>query len=464
MEQVTLPIIRGDSITADTDYTDFIPLNLTAVAKPILGAAGYLISHDGLTEVAAVVGEDRGGFYDDRRGYHVRVIGNTLYKLVGNTLVKVGQIAGDGQCSFTYSFNWTAILSGGYVYLYNGTKLELLTDTDLKRPLDMDWIDSYFFYTDGEYIYHSQINDEKLVDPLQFATAEIMPDKSVGVMRTPDNLMMVFGRYSIEYFINQANEQFAFSRIAQKSISGGICGTHCKTMVGDTVFILGGKKNESPSIHAIQSSMLESVSTRSIDKILAQYTDDELSQAVLESRTDKRDQFLIVRLLRHTLLLNLSAAKAIGLQDAWSQLSYGINKAPWLGRNGVYDPMQAAWIYGSKLGAVYKLDATTAAQGLEQTEFEVRTPLIESASKRIAQVQVNTVSGFGAKTTAALSLTNEGLAFQRENWLLYGTIGEYDRHFIFRRIGFTPKDLSFRLRGVSRHKVNFCNFTVTYGD
>lgn len=463
MQSVQLPIIRGDKITSDTDYTDFLPLNLTAVAKPILGAAGYLISHDGLTQIATASGADRGGFFDDRRGYHVRVIGNTLYKLVGGSLEAVGPVFGSKQCSFAYSFNYTAILSDGGVYLYDGATLLPLSDPDLKRPLDMDWIDSYFFYTDGEYIYHSQINDEKLVDPLQFATAEIMPDKSIGVMRTTDNLMAVFGRYSIEYFINQGNEQFAFSRITQKAVSGGICGTHCKVMIGDSIFILGGRKNESPSIHVLQSAMLESVSTRTVDKILATYTEAELSQAVLESRTDKRDQFLIVRLLRHTLLLNLSAAKSIGITEAWSQLTYGVDKLPWLGRNGVFDPLQNAWIYGSSTGNAYKLDATSAAQGGEQTEFEVRTPLVEAANMRIAKVEAHTVSGFGATTTAALSVTLEGESYTNETWLLYSTIGAYDRHFIFRRIGYVPKDVSFRLRGVSANKVNFSNFQVTYG-
>lgn len=463
MPEITLPLVRGEKITSDVDYTDFLPLNMTAVAKPILGAQGYMISHDGLTQVATASGADRGGFYDDRRGYHIRVIGNTLYKLVGTSLVSVGTILGSGQCSFAYSFNNTAILSGGNVYFYNGATLQRLTDADLKNPIDLDWIDSYFFYTDGEYIYHSLLADEKQVDPLQYATAEIMPDKTLGVMRTTDNLVAVFGRYSIEYFINQANDQFAFSRITQKSVSGGICGTHCKVMIGDSIFILGGRKNESPSIHMLQSSMLESVSTRSVDKILATYTESELAQAVLESRTDKRDQFLIVRLLRHTLLLNVSAAQAIGVAESWSQLSYGVDLSPWLGVNGVYDPLQNAWIYGSASGNAYKLDDKTAAQAGEQTEFELRTPIVEAKHIRISRVEVNTVSGFTDTTTAALSVTLEGAAYSTESWLLYSTAGAYDQHFIFRRIGYIPSCASFRLRGVSKNKVNFSNFKVTYG-
>lgn len=462
MPPVELPIVRGDKVTSDVDYTDFLPLNMTAVAKQIRNATGYMISHGGLILIDSVTGADRGGFYDDRRGYHVRVIGNTLYRLYQNQLQEVGYLPGSGMCSFSYSFNYTGILAGGVMHLFDGATIIPVQDPDIKTPIDQDWIDSYFFYTDGEYIYHSQINDEKLVDPLQFATAEIMPDKSVGVMRTSDNLMAVFGRYSIEYFINQANDQFAFTRISQKSVSGGICGAHCKTVIGDTIFILGGRKNESPSIYALQSSMLESVSTRSIDKILSEYTEEELALAVLEGRTDKRDQFLIVRLLRHTLLLNVSASQQIGLQNAWSRLSYGINLDPWLGVNGVYDPMQNAWIYGSLTGGVYRLSDMTAAQGDQPTEFEIRTPIVEAPSVRVTQVEVMTVTGFSSETTAGLSVTTDGVIVGDETFEIYSTAGEYDRQFLFRRIGYIPLDVSFRLRGVSKSKVNFSYFKVTY--
>lgn len=462
MPVVELPIIRGEKITSDVDYTDFLPLNMTAVAKQIRGASGYMISHDGLELIASVTGEDRGGFYDDRRKYHIRIIGNTLYRVYENQLQDVGYILGSGMCSFSYSFNYTGILAGGVMHLFDGATIIPVQDPDIKIPLDQDWIDSYFFYTDGEYIYHSQINDEKLVDPLQFATAEIMPDKTVGVMRTSDNLMAVFGRYTIEYFINQGNAQFAFSRISQKSVSGGICGTHCKTAIGDTIFILGGRKNESPSIYALQSSMLEPLATRSIDKIIATYTEDELALAVLEGRTDKRDQFLIVRLLRHTLVLNLSAAQQIGLQNSWSQLSYGINLDPWLGVNGVFDPMQNAWVYGSLTGGVYRLSDKTAAQGGAPTEFELRTPILEAPSTKINLVEVLTVNGFSGETTAGLSLTTDGVVVGQEAFEIYSSVAEYDKRFMFWRIGYVPLDVSFRLRGVSANKVNFSAFRITY--
>ena len=60
MGQIQVPIIRGDRVLDNGDYGDSIPINMTAVAKDIKGAAGYLISHDGLTLAYTGQGVDRG--------------------------------------------------------------------------------------------------------------------------------------------------------------------------------------------------------------------------------------------------------------------------------------------------------------------------------------------------------------------------------------------------------------------
>ena len=88
-----------------------------------------------------------------------------------------------------------------------------VVDADLGSPIDGVWIDGYYFLTDGQYIYHTDLTDEAAIDPLKFATAEFMPDLSLGVAKTQDNKVIVFGRYTIEYFTNAATPNFAFSRI-----------------------------------------------------------------------------------------------------------------------------------------------------------------------------------------------------------------------------------------------------------
>ncbi len=271
MQTISLPIVRGDKVTSDTDYTDALPKNMIAVTKEIRGAAGYLISHDGLKQFATAFGVDRGGIFNDRQNMQYRVSGGDFCAVrADGSAVVLGSVASGGQATLVYSFNNQLIISGGNTYVYNTSQgFRRLTDHDIGNPIDACWIDNYFFYTDGEYLYHSKPTDETQVEPLDYAVAEIMPDRSYGVMTTQDNLVAVFGRYSVEYFVNDGSTEFAFSRIPQKSVSGGIVGTHAKCMMAGQIFGLGGRTGESPYVFALGAGSLQPISTRSVDKIIA---------------------------------------------------------------------------------------------------------------------------------------------------------------------------------------------------
>lgn len=466
MAQAKVPIIRGEKAVNSTDYLDKLPKNMIAVAKEVRGAAGYLISADGLVSYGSGLGLDYGGFYNDRQGILYRVSGNSLVKVSSSgTATNVGLVAASGQASLTYSFNNQMVVVGGNAYLSDGVTVTQITDPDLGRPIDVCWIDSYFFYTDGEFIYHSLITDESQVDPLQFATAEFMPDGTLGVMQTQDNLVMVLGRYSIEYFINQANAQFAFSRIVQKSIKGGICGTHCKVEIGGNVFILGGRRDESPAVHVVNAGSLSKLSTQTVDRIISSYTEAELSTAVLEGRTDERDTLLIVRLPNHTLVLNVGAMQQVGIQNAWTTFSYGIDGDKWLGANGVFDPRINKWTYGSAYGsALYQLDKRTGQQDGAPSEYEFSTPLIPLGKVRIGTIELNTIPGFNLETVRIfMAVSTQGVFDGMEYSEVYATPLGYGDDFIIRRsVGFVAREFTLNFRCVSKDKINVSNLVINY--
>ena len=76
MPVTNLPIIKGDRTVDNADYRDALPVNYTAIAKEILGASGYLMSHDGLTLLGTGLGLDRAGYWNERQSIHFRVSGN----------------------------------------------------------------------------------------------------------------------------------------------------------------------------------------------------------------------------------------------------------------------------------------------------------------------------------------------------------------------------------------------------
>ena len=467
MPSIQLPIVRGDKTTAQTDYGDRLPKNMIAVSKEIRGAAGYLISADGLKSFGAGLGLDRGGYYSDRQGKHCRVSGGRFITVgTDGAVTNVGAISGAGQASFAQSFNSLCVVTDGKAWRYVGGSLVQITDPDLKAPIDVCWIDGYFFFTDGQYIYHTQPNNEALIDPLDYATAEFMPDKSLGVMQTQDNFVLVFGRYSMEYFVNQANVDFAFSRIAQKSIQAGIVGTHCKCMLSGMVFILGGRKDETASFHVVQAGGIENLSTQTVDEIFSSYTEAELSTAVLESRTDERDQLVIVRLPRHTLMYNHKAAMTIGKQNAWSVLSYGVSNDVWLGANGVFDPRIAKWVYGSVYdGGIYTLDKTSAALNGTAVECEFSTPLVPAKNVRVGDIELNTIAGYNKSDVVLfMSVSFEGAFVSSEMIQVYSGPLQYGRPLLIRRaVAYVSHEFSLQFRCVSKDKINVSNLVVNYG-
>jgi hypothetical protein len=216
-----VPIICGDKVSKFSDYEDGIPVNMIAVSREIEGSAGYLFSHDGLTQIRTGQGVDRGAHYNERMRRMFRVSGEKLIEITAGGVVVIGDIPGVDLVTITYSFQSLLIVASGKAWRYDGVILSQLTDVDLGYPIDVTQIDGYYFFTDGEYLYHTDIDDETNINPLKFATSELSPDPTRAVGRTQDDLVVVFNRYTTEYFINQGTEQFAFARLNQKCVHFG---------------------------------------------------------------------------------------------------------------------------------------------------------------------------------------------------------------------------------------------------
>jgi hypothetical protein len=462
MPEMPIPIIKGDK-TEDADYIDAVPVNMYAVAKDILGSKGYLISHDGLEQIRTGQGKDRGALYNDRMGRSFRISGQKLIEILPAGTTIIVDISGTDQVSIAYSFNSMMIVANGRAWRYNGTTLTEITDLDLGNPIDVCWIDNYYFFTDGEYLYHTDIDDETSIDPLKFATSEISPDPTKAVGRTQDNLVIVFNRYSTEYFINQANPFFAFSRLNQKAVSAGIVGTHCWCEMGGNIFMLGGRKEERPSIHVLGAGQTTAIATRSIDKILSQYSEADLSYSILQPRISERDSLLYVHLPNHVLLFNQGIAEKFGVDYAWAVLKSGQDK--WRAINGVFDPKLNQWVYGDKIDSRIGALTNSAGQYDEAQHAEFYTPLIsglESAS--IDSLEINTVGGYGDNpVNLFVATTRDGASYSME-WSKEATAPlYYSKRYIINRLGYVRHNIGFKFRCFSKDTLNVCGLKIIYG-
>ncbi len=298
MPKEVIPFVKGDKIGVEADYRDALPVNYYAVKKTVLGSPAYMSAYPGLNQFSTSYGTDRGGFYNENQENHFRVSGEKFIEVNQNgTYTELGDIPGTDQAAMPYSFNTQAVVANKQMWLYDTVNgFREVTDPDLGDPIDCVWIDGYYFLTDGDFIYHTDLSDESSIDPLKFATAEFMPDPSLGVAKTQDNKVIVFGRYSIEYFVNVSTDNFAFQRVETRAQKIGIVSTHAKCEIGGNFFVVGGRREESIGVHSISIGTTKKVSTREVDKILAEYSEPDLADITVNSwdyRRESPQQYLV---------------------------------------------------------------------------------------------------------------------------------------------------------------------------
>jgi len=458
-------LVKGDAHGSETDYRDNLPVNMYAIGRKVMGADGYLINYPGIESFATGLGIDRGASYNEKDEAHYRVSGTRLLSISSTGVVtNLGAIPGTSQCRLIdfYSFNTQGIIADGKMFLYKSVGgLAEVIDADLGSPIDGVWVDQYYFLTDGDYIYHTDIDDETSIDPLKFATAEFMPDPSLGLAKSSDNKVMVFGRYSLEYFVNDASDNFAFVRVPTRAQKIGIVATHAKCEGGGGFFITGGRREEAVGIHAISIGSSSKISTREVDKVLSQYTESDLSDMRMEYRMADDIAFVLVHLPNETLCFNDTIAKISGLTSAWSILSTGVSTATattYRAINGIFDARNSKWIYGDKTNTnIGSLNNSISTQYSELVEWLLFTPLLLLDGQSINQIELATIPGFATANdaTVAVSLTHDGITFGREWWEAYGAPLAYGKKFIIRRLGYVADIVGFKFRGASTSRMAF---------
>ena len=467
--EAVITLLKGDSIGVETDYRDSLPVNMSAINREMFGVAGYMLQQPGLTKYGEGIGVDRGGLWNERHNEHYRVSGDSLIKVdSGGNSTDLGTISGLDTVSLPYSFNTQGILADGRFWLYSsGTGLVEVVDADLGNPIDAVWIDGYYFFTDGEYLLHSDLATETSIDPLKFATSEFSPDPTKGVGKTTDNKAIAFNRYSTEYFANTANINFAFTRLPTRAIKLGIVGTHCKCEMLDQWFVMGGRKEEDVSIHIIGVGQTKKIASREIDKIISKYTEDQLSISVLEARVIDDYHYLIVHLPNEVLLYNHEIASVAGAAQAWSILKSDVlGNAQWRGKHGLFEPRLGKWVYGDKQGFTLGiLDDSVATHYGNISEWVINTPFLHMDSMSIDQIEIETIPGHTTEkdATVFLSLTYDGVTYSQEVTMSYGGPSDFTKRFIEYCLGYVPDWVGFRLRGATRSRMSFGKATINYG-
>ena len=331
-----IPILNGIYTDGVSDFRTSYPRNLVPVPKQQGISQGYLRPADGVVKAGEGPGEDRGGI--NWAGTHFRVMGTKLISIDRSGTVKVlGDVGSGGQVTMDYSFDRLAIASNGVLFYWDGTSLTMVTDSDLGQVIDFVWVDGYFMTTDGEFLVVTQLNNPTQVDPLKYGSSEADPDSIKGLLKLRNEVYAV-NRHTIEVFQNVGGENFPFERVEGAQIMRGAVGTFAVAVFMDSIAFLGGGRNEAPAVWLGSNGTSEKMSTREIEQILATYSEDGLSSAVMECRVVNGHQFLYVHLPDQTLVYDGSGSKAVG-EPVWFILTSGI------GPLGKYRAKNFVWVY-----------------------------------------------------------------------------------------------------------------------
>jgi hypothetical protein len=345
-----IPVLNGIYTDGVSDFRTSYPRNMVPVPKQQGISQGYLRPADGIVLFGDGPGVDRGGINWRDKCYRVMGTKLVLVEDDGTTTV-LGDVGGSGQTTMDYSFDNLAIASAGRLFYFNGNNLSEVTDPDLGFVVDAVWVDGYFMSTDGTRLIVTELNDPSKVNPLKYGSSEADPDPIKGLLKLR-NEVYALNRYTIEVFQNVGGDFFPFERIEGAQMMRGAIGTYAAAILLEAIAFLGGGRNEAPAVWLGNNSATTKISTREIDQILSEYTEIELSTAVLESRVNAGHQLLYIHLPDQTLVYD-----GAGSQDVQEPVWYVLTSS--IVGLGQYRARNFVWCYNKWLCG----DPTTASHG-----------------------------------------------------------------------------------------------------
>lgn len=446
-----IPIVQGIYTDNKPDFRTAYPRNLVPVPKSNGISEGYLRPADGIVQLGTGVGVDRGGI--EWNGVCYRVMGTKLVSIdsVGVSTV-LGDVGGSGQVTFDYSFDRLAVASGGALYYYDGTTFTQVTDPDIGTVVDVVWVDGYFMTTDGEFLIVTELNNPLAVNPLKYGSAEADPDPVVALLKVR-NEVYALNRHTIEVFDNVGGELFPFSRIDGAQIQRGAIGTHTCCVFMDAIAFMGGARNESVAIWMGANGQSMKLSSREIDEILSEYTETQLSTAVMEAVSYKSHNFLYIHLQNRTIVYDGGASKELGV-PVWFILTSGV------GATGQYRARNFVWCYNKWLvgdptsTSHGYIDSTISTHYGNAVAWEFGTQIIynESRGAIIHSLELVSLTGrvaVGTNPQISTSYSIDGLSYSQEKYAKVGASGDTTKRIVWLQQGAMRNWRIQRFKGTS---------------
>lgn len=444
-------ILSGIYTDNGPDVRISYPVNMVPVPTESGVSSGALRPADGIVSNGTGPGVARGGI--EWRGVLYRVMGSRFVSVsTDGTITDIGDVGEGGPVTFTYGFDRLAIVSNNALFYWDESTLTQVTDPDLGVVIDAVWIDGYFMTTDGEFLVVTELNDPTSVLPAKYGSSESDPDPVVAVKRVRNEIYAV-NRNSIEAFSNVGGNGFPFARIEGAKITKGAVGTHAVCTYLEALAFVGSGYNEAPGVYLGINAQAQKISTVEIDRLLASYTEDQLSQTVMETRNDNNAQHLYIHLVDRTLVYDAAASQALGAQ-VWFVLTSALRDF------GIYRARYFVWCYDRWNAAdpasfnVGYLTTSTSAHYGDAVRWEFGTSIIynESRGAIVNEMELVSLTGrvaLGKNPVITTSHSLDGQVWTQERAINVGTVGNRLRRIVWFRNGSMMNMRMQRFRGTS---------------
>lgn len=175
------------------------------------------------------------------------VSGTKLYRVsASGAATSLGTIPGVARVSMAHNQvaggNQLLVVNGasGYVFDTSNNTFKQVTDPEYPGARVADYINGYLaqLSPNRKQWFHSDLNTALDYDGLDFYEAEALPDDIVSLMRVYSE-MWVFGKQTIQPFVNTGAATGTFAPAAGTVIEEGCAGTFTPALMDNSAFWLG---------------------------------------------------------------------------------------------------------------------------------------------------------------------------------------------------------------------------------
>ncbi len=398
--------------------------------------------------------------------------GNTLWRLNRTvdllgaeffTLDNLGTIPGSGRVKLADSGVQLGIIIPGtstaFMYSVSGGLVQITDSQFIPSPATI--VNSivfasgiFVFSADQGIVFESDVNDGLSYDSVNFFIYGNARNNIVGLHEFNEQLYVFSTTNSAVYAPTNINELGAlFVKVDGYEFNKGLSSSFSIYDFGETFVMMGQGFNETPKIYIFTGNEFQPISTTSIEFLLEQYTDIEISEAFGFNYTFRGETFAVFSLKNNTFKYCMKASgisgKKIWVEDRSENLA---DKSRWRVNEIVtaYDRLICSDSESGIIGEL--LEGVTTDYG-ELIRYDVSFPPISGKGKnlRYRYFSLEIEAGLATGTDeldVEMNYSDDAKVFPDNGWRTRGCglKGEYTRILNWNSLGRSRTPRVFRLR------------------